>query len=87
MGIFKLKNNPYRRIDIRYVAYDSFYSAILYFTGSKDFNKKMRQLAVNMGYTLNEYGLYDETNKQILIHSEKNIFDALSMEYITPDKR
>lgn len=87
MGIFKLENNPYRRIDIRYVAYDSFYSAILYFTGSKDFNKKMRQLAVNMKYTLNEYGLYDENNKQILVRSEKDIFDALSMEYITPDKR
>lgn len=87
MGIYKLNNNPYRRIDIRYVPYNSFYTAILYFTGSKEFNKKMRFLATNMGYLLNEYGLYNENNKQIDIYSEKDIFDILGMEYVTPDKR
>lgn len=87
MGIYKIDNSPLRRIDIRYVPYESFYSAILYFTGSKNFNTKMRQLAIDLGYTLNEYGLYDEYGKIIKSQSEKDIFDALGMEYLTPDKR
>lgn len=87
MGIYKLNNGPLRRIDIRYVAYESFYSAILYFTGSKDFNRKMRQLAVDMGYILNEYGIYDDKNNMIHVNSEKDIFDIVGLEYLTPDKR
>lgn len=87
MGVFKWKNNPYRRIDIRFIPYQSYYYAILYFTGSKDFNKKMRLIAINNGYTLNEYGLYDEYGKTHNVKSEKEIFDLLEMEYLTPDKR
>ena len=88
MGICKLgKNGNLRRIDIRYMPYESFYSAILYFTGSKDFNKKMRQIAIDMGYMLNEYGLFDTNGKMFIVKSEKEIFDLLGMEYITPDKR
>lgn len=87
MGIFKWKNSKPRRIDIRFIPYDSYYSAILYFTGPKDFNKNMRLNAIAQNYTLNEYGLYDENNKLIKVNSEKDIFDILGMEYITPDKR
>lgn len=87
MGIFKWKNSMPRRIDIRIFALESYYSAILYFTGSKDFNRQMRLNAIANDYTLNEYGLYDENNKMFKVNSEKEIFDLLSMEYITPDKR
>lgn len=87
MGICKLDNFPHRRIDIRFVKYESFYSAILYFTGSRDFNKKMRHVALGMGYTLNEYGLYDNNGIMFDVESEKDIFDKLGMEYINPDKR
>jgi len=45
MGFCKYKNNPVRRIDIRFVPYTSFISALLYFTGSGNLNKKMRQIA------------------------------------------
>lgn len=87
MGICKLDDNPLRRIDIRYVPYESFYYAILYFTGSKNFNKKMRSIAIDMGYMLNEYGLYDKNGKSFVVNSEKEIFELLRMEYVTPDKR
>ena len=87
MGIFKWKNSNPRRIDIRLFPIESYYSAILYFTGSKDFNRQMRFNAIMHDYTLNEYGLFDEKNKLIKVNSEKEIFDLLSMEYITPDKR
>ena len=69
MGIFKWKNSKPRRIDIRFIPYDSYYSAILYFTGPKDFNKNMRLNAIAQNYTLNEYGLYDENNKLIKVNS------------------
>ena len=87
MGLCKLNNGPLRRIDIRYMPYESFYSAILYFTGAKDFNRKMRQIALDMGYVLNEYGLFDQRQNMIKCNSEKEIFDILGMEYVTPDKR
>jgi DNA polymerase/3'-5' exonuclease PolX len=86
MGIFKWNNSKPRRIDIRFIPYNSYYYAILYFTGSKDFNKNMRLNAIAQNYTLNEYGLYMD-NKMIKVNSEKEIFDILGMEYITPDKR
>jgi len=87
MGIFKWKNSKPRRIDVRFIPYESYYYAILYFTGSKDFNKNMRLNAISQNYTLNEYGLFDENDKLIKVNSEKDIFDILGMEYITPDKR
>jgi len=42
---------------------------------------------VEMGYILNEYGLFDEHQQLIKTNSEKEIFDILGMEYVTPDKR
>jgi DNA polymerase beta len=87
MGLCKFKNNPIRRIDIRFIPYESYYYAMLYFTGSKDFNKKMRLIAINMNYTLNEYGLFDDKNKLLKVNSEKQIFDLLGMEYVDPQFR
>lgn len=87
MGIFKWKSSKPRRIDIRIFPLESYYSALLYFTGSKDFNRQMRLNAIFMDYTLNEYGLYDDKGKMFKVKSEKDIFDLLNMEYVTPDKR
>lgn len=87
MGIFTWKNSKPRRIDIRMFPTESYYSALLYFTGSKDFNRQMRLNAIAHDYTLNEYGLYDEKGKMFNVDSEKDIFDLLGMEYVTPDKR
>lgn len=88
MGFCQLdKNHDVRRIDIRYVPYESYYAAILYFTGSGPFNQKMRLIAKQMGYKLNEYGIYDNNGKKISIKSEKDIFDALGMEYLPPEQR
>lgn len=86
----KLKKYPVRRIDIRYIPYDSYYTALLYFTGSGPFNQKMRKLAEQLGYLLNEYGLYKLVNdkkKRIKIKSEEDVFKVLGMEYLDPSKR
>jgi len=87
MGIFSWKKSKPRRIDIRLIPLESYYAATLYFTGSKDFNKNMRLNAIAHGYTLNEYGLFDEKEKMFKVASEKDIFDLLGMVYVTPDKR
>jgi DNA polymerase/3'-5' exonuclease PolX len=88
MGFSKFKNNPVRRIDIRYVPYSSYHSALLYFTGSGDLNKKMRQIAKTKGYKLSEYGLFQiSDNKKIKTNSEEEIFNLLEMDYIEPKFR
>lgn len=84
------KKYPVRRMDIRYVPYNSYYTALLYFTGSGPFNEKMRGVVKTLGYRLNEYGLYKITNgkhKKIKVSSEKDIFEKLGMEYVPPEKR
>lgn len=94
MGFCKYKNNPVRRIDIRYIAYESYFTALLYFTGSDQFNRNMRQIAKKKNYKLNEYGLYklDIKNgklieKRIKVESEEDVFRAIGMTYSKPEDR
>jgi hypothetical protein len=98
MGICKLKRSlPYRRIDIRFISYNAFPSALLYFTGSADLNKKMRVEALIKGYRLNEYGLYKldfnkQKNQDVLgekfeTPTEESIFKLLDMDYLIPTER
>lgn len=85
MGFIKIKNDI-RRIDIRFVDYSCYYSALLYFTGSMEFNKNMRKIAKDKGYKLSEYGLFKDNNL-IVVNSEKEIFDILEMDYKEPNER
>ena len=87
MGIFSFKD-IIGRIDIRFIPYESFYFAYLYFTGGKDLNKNMRLIASTHGYKLNEYGLYKNgSNKSVKVDSEKEIFDILGLQYLQPINR
>lgn len=90
MGLCRsLEKNKLRRIDMRLMPMESYYSAILYFTGSGDFNKRMRSIAKAMGYVLNEYGLFDSDYNNLVkdATSEKDIFDKLYMMYTKPKDR
>ncbi len=89
MGVARLKNHKYnRRIDIRYIDYPSYYAAIVYFTGSKNFNIKLRREALKLGYSLNEYGLTDKKTREIIMfHSEEEVFKLLGMDYVEPEDR
>lgn len=100
MGLSRLPSSenkyPVRRLDIRYMPYDSYYTAILHVTGSNMFNQKLRNLAKHRGFKLNEYGLYqiitdEETGKQkyrrMKITSEKAIFKKIDTEYVKPEDR
>ena len=64
--------------------------AILYFTGSKDFNTLMRQHALDKGYSMNEYSLKHVSDKSVVDHVfkvEKDIFDYLEYSYVEPWQR
>jgi DNA polymerase/3'-5' exonuclease PolX len=87
MGFAQYKNNPFRRIDIRFVPYDSYYSALLYFTGSAELNRKMRQIAKSMKLKLSEYGLTKEDGTRLPITSEYDFFKILKIEYLPPNLR
>lgn len=87
MGFSKFKDNHIRRIDIRYISYESYNYALLYFTGSSDLNKKMRELAKSKGYKLSEYGLFNKNNKKFKVKSERDIFKKLGLEYLPPRLR
>jgi len=87
MGFCKYNNKPIRRIDIRFVPYISYYTALLYFTGSYKLNEIMRNKAKKLGFKLNEYGLFDNNNNIIYVDSELEIFDLLNIKYLKPSDR
>jgi DNA polymerase (family X) len=73
--------------DLRVVSEESFGAALAYFTGSKDHNIAMRELAIKKGWKLNEYGLFDKNGKMIAGRTEEEIYKALDLEWIPPEMR
>lgn len=72
--------------DLRVVEKDSFGAALHYFTGSKDHNIKMRDIAKKSGMKLNEYALL-RGEKVVAGKTEEEIFKALGLPYIIPEIR
>jgi len=87
MGFAQYKTNPFRRIDIRFIPYDAYYPALLYFTGSAELNVKMRKIAKTMGLKLSEYGLTKTDGTRLPISSEHDFFKILKIEYLEPKFR
>ena len=93
LTVTKLPGKPARRVDFLYTPPDEYPFAVLYFTGSKNFNTAQRQRALKIGYTLNEHGLYHMANGKKsdkvnhVFKTEEDIFKYLGMEYVEPDKR
>jgi len=86
---FDVKKNIIR-LDIIIVPFNSYYTALLHFTGSVIFNQKIRLHAKSLNMKLNEYGLYKIVGNKdikIKINSENDIFNALLLKYIPPEKR
>jgi DNA polymerase (family 10) len=86
-GSVKLTNNL--QVDMRVVEAESYGAALLYFTGSKKHSIKLRAAAIKLGYKLNEYGIYDQSNndKKIAGETEHGMYAALGMAYLTPEQR
>lgn len=80
----KLKNGM--DADLRVVTKESFGAALDYFTGSKDHNVALRQIAIKKGYKLNEYGLF-KGKKRVAGRTEEELYRALGLAYIEPELR
>ncbi len=76
------------QVDVRLLPPDSFGAAMQYFTGSKAHNVALRQRALKMGYTLNEYSLSTlEGEKPVAGKTEEEIYSKLKLDYIPPEMR
>lgn len=76
------------QVDLRVVPAESFGAAWQYFTGSKQHNVRLREMAVKRGWTLNEYALTDErTGKIIAAREEADIYAALGLPWMPPELR
>ncbi|MGA9640761.1 MAG: DNA polymerase/3'-5' exonuclease PolX [Terriglobales bacterium] len=76
------------QVDVRLLPPESFGAAMQYFTGSKAHNVALRQRALKMGYTLNEYSLANlETNKPVAGATEEEIYAKLKLDFIPPELR
>ncbi len=73
------------QIDLRVVAPAQLGAALLYFTGSKGHNIKLRQRALTRGLTLNEYALSEiEGGRVVARETEEQIYRALDLPFIAP---
>ncbi|MEL6329805.1 MAG: DNA polymerase/3'-5' exonuclease PolX [Planctomycetota bacterium] len=89
------------QVDLRTVEDASWGAALMYFTGSKAHNVKMRERAIARGMTLNEYGLFEESEAErrsgeppqsrgatpVAGASEESIYRALELAWVPPELR
>ena len=73
--------------DLRIVKPDQRGAAMQYFTGSKAHNIVLRDKALERGWKLNEYGLFDPEERPIAGANEEEIYKALGMAYVPPELR
>lgn len=72
--------------DLRVVPAESFGAALQYFTGSKEHNVRLREIAAKRGWKLNEYGLY-EGDTLLACRDEAGIYSRLGLPLIPPEMR
>ncbi|MEK2493018.1 DNA polymerase/3'-5' exonuclease PolX [Kitasatospora purpeofusca] len=76
------------QVDLRVVPEEDWGAALVYFTGSKAHNIKLRTMAVRAGLKLSEYGLFDaESGEKIVSASEEEVYAALGLPWIAPPLR
>jgi DNA polymerase (family 10) len=77
-----------KRVDIRFTDMATFGSMLMYLTGSKAFNIRMRAIAITKGWKLNEYGIKERLNGQMhTFKDEISMFAHLGLSYIPPELR
>ncbi len=85
------------QVDLRIIPAASWGAAMLYFTGSKEHNVRLRQRALDLGLTLNEFGLFPNDNadtppqqrgiKPVAAKTEADVFKALGFPLVPPELR
>lgn len=76
------------QVDVRAIVKESYGAAMQYFTGSKDHNIALRNLAMGKGYKLSEYGLYEKESGRLLSgENEEDVYSKLGLQWIPPELR
>ena len=76
------------QVDVRIFEEDEYGAAMMYFTGSKDHNVAMRNLAIEKEWKLNEYGLFEaKSDRRLAGATEEEVFAKLGLHYIPPELR
>ncbi|OGI14391.1 hypothetical protein A3K63_02020 [Candidatus Micrarchaeota archaeon RBG_16_49_10] len=74
------------QVDLRVVGAESYGAALIYFTGSKYHNIRLRKIAIKKGYKLNEYGLF-KGDEMVAGSTEEEVYRELGLDYIDPENR
>jgi len=76
------------QVDLRVVPTKSYGAALMYFTGSKDHNVRLRERAISMGMKLNEWGLIKTDSEKVVAgKTEADVFKALKLAWVPPELR
>ena len=76
------------QVDLRIVEHKSFGTVLQYFTGSKEHNVRLRQLALSRGYSLSEYSLTRQADsRDLFFDREEEVYAALGLPYIPAEMR
>ena len=76
------------QVDLRVIPNEAWGAAMIYFTGSKAHNVRIREMAVRKGLKLNEYGLFEvETDELIAAETERDVYERLGLPFIEPTLR
>lgn len=76
------------QVDLRVVKDESYGAALQYFTGSKEHNVKLRTIVSQMGYKLNEYGVFlKDTEKKVAGETEEEVYQMFGMAWMPPELR
>jgi len=75
------------QVDLRVVPISDYGATLLYFTGSKEHTVELRRMAIQMGYKLNEYGLFRKDDGSVVAREEKDIYRALGLDLVPPELR
>jgi DNA polymerase (family X) len=75
-----------RQVDLRIVDESEYGAALLYFTGSKAHNIKLRGLAKDRGFKISEYGIFRD-EKRVAGREEEDVYKVLGMPWIPPEMR
>jgi len=81
-----LKNN--RQADVRVLPDREFGAALQYFTGGLEHNVALRRIAIEKGFKLSEYGVFNrKTNAFVAGKTEEEVYKKLGLRYIEPELR
>jgi DNA polymerase (family 10) len=76
------------QVDLRIVEHKSYGTVLQYFTGSRDHNVRLRQLASSRGYSLSEYSLKRLADDvDLFFEREEGVYAALGLQYPPPELR